>query len=157
MKTLLVGLCLVIGACGTEDDDEGGGYPPPSTGTAGTGGTMTPPAPINYTISLETPGMLEPNMGLAVGPWSLPKRASVTYEITNRSSTTPDRWDVGILPMSELQYYQNGQTFNALGAKANVSTHSETVSIAAGTYYLVVACRNAFERCQFSYAISALY
>jgi len=91
-------------------------------------------------------------------PFSLPVAATVSYTITNRSTTSPDHWTVSIIDSSELPFFENGQPYQSVSpVHDNVSTISDQGPLDAGDYVLALVCDNLIEDCQFSLDLSATF
>jgi hypothetical protein len=137
----LVGLLsvLTLGACGSSTTDPGGG------------------GPATYTIVQNQPEMIGAGTRLVAGPFTMPTAGIVSYTITNRSTTTPDHWDIAIVPASELSFFNNGQPYTGAAPHTNVSTQSDSASVPAGTYSIGVLCDNLLEDCQFSLDATMTY
>lgn len=142
MRMAALGLvtALAVVGCSSGDGD-------PAGGSGGTGG---PYVPTTYVLFDNDAGSMPAGRGFEGGPFTLSRAGSVEYTITNRSTTTPDHWDVGIMPMSEKAFFENGQPWNAYAVNSNVSTISDGENVPAGTYYIVLVCDNLIEDCQFS-------
>lgn len=97
------------------------------------------------------------NRGFEAGPFTLPVAGTVAYTITNRSSTTPDHWDISVIPASELPFFEAGQQYRAYAISANVSTQSASAAVPADTYTIGIVCRNILEDCQFSLDATMTY
>ena len=119
-------------------------------GNGSNDGTNNPAAPMTYTLWQNQAGTMPAARAFEAGPFSLPTTGTVTYTITNRSSTSPDHWDISIIPASELSFFENGQSYRGYAPFANVSTQSGSASVPAGSYTIGIVCRNILEDCQFS-------
>jgi hypothetical protein len=87
----------------------------------------------------------------------MPLAGTLQYTITNRSTTTPDYWDVAFVTPTEYSYLINGQAWQGYALSLNVSTQSNSAAVPAADYYFVVVCRNIAENCMFSYIVLATY
>ncbi len=130
----------------------GGGMSPASTGT-------TPPAtPTVHTVMND--GLLSVAAGAyAVSPSFALPAATVDYTITERtSSSVPDTWTVGVASEAEVGYLQAGAQWQAFALETNaVGTVSDSASVPADTYSLVLVCGNLLEDCVFSDVVTATY
>ncbi len=91
-------------------------------------------------------------------PFSLPYDADFSYGVTNRSTTSPDHWDVSIVDASELTFFENGQSYrSASPLHQNVSTISDGGPLPAGDYAIAIICDNLIENCQFSLDATETY
>jgi hypothetical protein len=127
---------LGLTACGSDD------------GTGGATGAPSP-VPITYTLFQNEPGVIPASARLEAGPFTLPVAGTVTYTITNRSTTTPHHWDISIIAASEFKFFENGQPFDGFAPHGDVSTQSDSSAVPAGTYTIGIFCRNTSEKCQF--------
>jgi hypothetical protein len=133
MVGLICAAVLSVGACGGE------------------------PERMEYSIFQNTSGMVSPG-DTFLYQFPLPGNSQVKYTIENRSSTTPDHWDIAVLESSEFDFFTNGQPFRSFANHTNVSTTSGMTDIAsAGNYAVAVKCVNAIENCQYSISVRAIY
>jgi hypothetical protein len=133
-------MSIALAGCGTSD---------------GTGGSSTQPT--THALFANQPEMTAAGQSFE-GTFNLPVDAAVSYTVTNRSTTSPDHWDVSIVEASELHFFENGQPYrSASPLHQNVSTISDSGSLTAGDYALAIMCDNILENCQFSIDLSATF
>jgi hypothetical protein len=129
------------------------------TGSGGSGGTVIPPTPTLHVIYPDT--IANPQgaaTGLSYGAFTLPT-ASVSYMITERTTTTTqDTWTTAIVSSSELARANAGQDYRGYAISTmHTGTVSATATVPADVYNLVVFCDNILEDCVYSYQLSATY
>jgi hypothetical protein len=146
MRRALMLVCAMAGlmGCGSETGSPGGGGP---------GGHVV----MTYSLFSNQPEMIAAGQPF-LGTFTLPYDATVAYTVTNRSTTSPDHWDVSIIDMAEASFFENGQPYrSASPLHRNVSTISDSGPLAAGNYALALICDNIFENCQFSLDMTATF
>jgi hypothetical protein len=147
----ILALAMLLAGCGSDTSGDGGG----TIHTSGDGGG-TIHTPQTYTIYNDVYGQIGAG---TVGAYavSIPLAGTLQYTITNRSTTTPDYWDVAFATPTEYSYLANGQAWQGYALSTDVSTQSNSAAVLAGDYYFVVVCRNVVEDCMFSYTVLATY
>jgi hypothetical protein len=142
MRRALILACAAVALAGCGSGSSGG----PGGGT-----------PTTHALFTNKSVMIGAGQGFE-GTFSLPVDATVSYTVTNRSSTTPDHWDVSIIDASEIAFFENGQPYqSASPVHQNVSTISDAGPLPAGDYALALVCDNLIEDCQFSLDMTATY
>lgn len=142
MKRFLFAAALGVLGCG--GSSSGAGDP-----------ASTPEA---HEIYADMPGTTGAGSATAIGPFTVPA-ATVGYTLTERtSSSVPDSWDVGVATQTEVGYLNAGQQWQAYALSSDATgSVSSSSSLPAGTYFLVVNCRNLLEDCVYSFAVQATY
>jgi hypothetical protein len=131
-----------LGACG-------------GSGSEGPGGASNTPTP--HALFTNKSEMIAAGQAFE-GTFSLPVAATVSYTLTNRSTTSPDHWDVSIVDSSELSFFENGQPYQSVSPlHQNVSTISDSGPLPAGDYAIALICDNLVENCQFSLDATATF
>jgi len=142
MKRALIGVLLggVIGCGGASGDGN----------TGGTSGTE-PTTHLLDQQSLTIPA----GQADAVGPYSVPGGATITYQITDTpTGIGSDTMTVGIATEATAQA-SNPTLF---AAQSNVSSVTGTTpALSAGAYDLYVACRNLVDNCIFDETVTGFY
>jgi|SRR5580698_7254284 hypothetical protein len=135
MKRILIGVVLCGIGCGAGTN---GGTPPPTTHLLDQQ-SITIPA-----------GQAE-----AVGPYTVPDGATITYEITDTpTGIGSDSMDVGIATDATAQA-SNPTLF---ASQTDVSSVTGTTpDLSAGAYDLYVACHNLSDNCIFDETTTAFY
>jgi hypothetical protein len=90
-------------------------------------------------------------------PFWLPLAATVSFQIADRSSASPDRMTADLLTNSEFRHLMNNQPYHGFAPVAGTAPLHGLGTLPAGGYHFVVLCQNATERCQFSSTLNALY
>lgn len=92
---------------------------------------------------------------LAVGPYTVPDGATITYQITDTpTGIGSDSMTVGIATDATAQA-TNPTLF---AAQSNVSSISGTTpTLSAGAYDLYVACQNTIDNCIFDETVTGYY
>ena len=157
MKRLLVlgGLAAgLVVACSS--DGTSGATPPPGGGSPP---GNTPPAytPSNHVLANDLPGTIQTHQYLDVPFQISTASAQISYQVADRSSTSPDNIRTAVVPDSEIGYLMNGQPFKSYGDMSGTAPLSGMGSVPAGSYHFVVLCENTLENCQFSYTLDAFY
>ena len=147
MKRILFGVLLwgVVG-CGGGSGGDGN--------TGGTGGTTPPPEPTTHLLdqqSLTVPA----GQAVAVGPYSVPASATITYQITDTpTGIGSDTMNVGIATGATAQ----ASTPTLFAAQTDVSSVTGTTpALTAGAYDLYVACHNIVDNCIFDETVTGFY
>ena len=92
---------------------------------------------------------------LAVGPFTVPDGATVTYQITDTpTGIGSDSMTVGIATEATAQ--ATNPTLFAAQSKVS-SVTGTTPSLSAGEYDLYVACQNAIDNCIFDETVTGYY
>jgi hypothetical protein len=126
-------------------------------GSSSNSGGPAAGTPTSHALFTNQSEMIAAGQGFE-GTFNLPADATVSYTVTNRSTTTPDHWDVSIVDASELQFFEKGQPYkSASPLHQNVSTISDSGSLSAGDYALALVCDNVLENCQFSLDLTATF
>jgi hypothetical protein len=112
--------------------------------------------PGNHILADDLPGQIPTNQYVDA-PFDVPTSAQISYQIADRSSTTPDKFKVAIVPDSEIGYFQNNQPFHSYGDQNGTAPLSGQASVPTGSYHLVILCNNIIEDCQFSYTLDAFF
>ena len=86
----------------------------------------------------------------SIGPFTVSDGATISFNVQDRSTTTPDHWDIGIYTATEWGYYSTGSPATAYAAASGVSNDSDSTSVPAGDYYLGFHCDNLVETCMVS-------
>jgi thiol-activated cytolysin len=81
----------------------------------------------------------------------------VSYQVADRSTSSPDSLITGIVPDSELGYLMNGQSYKAYAPQNGTAPLSGQASVPPGSYHFIAVCNNVIERCQFSYTVEEDY
>jgi hypothetical protein len=115
------------------------------------------PQPIDHFLANDLPGTIQPNQFLDLPFTTSAASAQVAFQVADRSTTSPDTITTAVVPESEMTYLKNGQPFKSYGGQAGKAPLAGQGVVPAGSYHFVVLCRNAFERCQFSYTVNAVY
>ena len=92
---------------------------------------------------------------LAVGPYTVPDGATITYQITDTpTGIGSDSMTVGIATEATAQA-TNPTLFDA---QSNVSSVTGTTpALSAGGYDLYVACHNVIDKCSFGETVTGYY
>jgi hypothetical protein len=139
---VLVGFGSLVG-CGAATD-----------GT-GTGNTATP---TNHSIDASTTAKrVQVNGQLAIGPFTLPDGATVTYSITDMPSGVGNDTMNFVVVSDEMVKAQSTQ-LTGYGVKTGVSsTSATTLPVPADSYDLVAQCNNIVDDCFFADTVTAFY
>lgn len=125
--------------CGSSGSGPGGGYTP-------------------TVHSLDSgSGQVAAGEALAIGPWSLPSGATVTYTITD-TPTGIGNDTMDFVVVSDAMVQAGVTTLAGYGLRQNVSSTSATTTpLPADVYDLAVICNNIIDDCLFNATVTAFY